>query len=217
MPRTTKQGRGISNLSKEERRERARKAATARWVKAGLRQSIAKAKNDEAAKLAALNEAALKPIFTEDIKDHERPVKPIEYVYLIWQSSSSLYKIGVSKAPYKRLRELQSGQGVVLRLVAVMLVKDAYEKEGELHKRYQAFRRNGEWFELPPLVLLDIMHQLNIDLKEVVDRMAEIQAYEAASAKDTPAKEIKHSEFNPGFKHVSAKTLGRTAINILNR
>ena len=57
-------------------------------------------------------------------------------------SQSGLLKIGKAYDPDSRLKSLQAGAGEELEMLAVL----DENKEAELHKRFAAYRRRGEWF-----------------------------------------------------------------------
>jgi hypothetical protein len=75
------------------------------------------------------------------------------YVYLIrvFQRSpfanTRLYKIGASKNPFKRLKELSSGPSQ-LSVIAIVPTWDMYGLEARLHDRFSKWRIKGEWFAL---------------------------------------------------------------------
>ncbi|MEU9438370.1 GIY-YIG nuclease family protein [Streptomyces sp. NPDC048252] len=71
-----------------------------------------------------------------------------ERVYLIGSPSSPLVKIGWTDNPKRRLRNLQTGSPVPLRLLA--LFEGGNTVEAELHRRFADKRRHGEWFDLGP-------------------------------------------------------------------
>ena len=68
-------------------------------------------------------------------------------VYLI-KSEGSNYKIGTSKHPEKRLRQLQTGNQEKLELVNTFQTNYAALVETTLHNRFSHLRQNGEWFTL---------------------------------------------------------------------
>ena len=72
------------------------------------------------------------------------------YIYLI-KSTSGHYKIGQSKNPKRRLKELQKGATIgpfELDLVCYFKVKDMDDIEDHLHGYFYAERVIGEWFNL---------------------------------------------------------------------
>ncbi|WP_331737688.1 GIY-YIG nuclease family protein (plasmid) [Streptomyces sp. NBC_01732] len=71
-----------------------------------------------------------------------------EQVYLIGSPESPLVKIGWSDNPERRLRDLQTGSPVLLKLLA--LFEGGAVIERELHRRFADKRRHGEWFDLGP-------------------------------------------------------------------
>lgn len=71
------------------------------------------------------------------------------FVYLLCDASNNLYKIGVSrKDPYKRISQLQTGNGNDIHLVSYHITKYPFKIEKHLHFIYGDKRQNGEWFSL---------------------------------------------------------------------
>jgi hypothetical protein len=72
------------------------------------------------------------------------------YLYVI--QNKSKYKVGVSKDPRRRLRQLQTGAAGKLVLVKSYSVPDkiARKLEQQIHKMFwqRRLRFNGEWFDL---------------------------------------------------------------------
>lgn len=69
------------------------------------------------------------------------------HTYLVAAEGSPLVKIGIAKDPMRRLRELQTGQPMELRL----LWSVAGNYENDLHVHFAAYRMRGEWFDLTSL------------------------------------------------------------------
>lgn len=79
--------------------------------------------------------------------------RDIRYIYLIHDpKNSGLYKIGFSKDPKRRLKELNGSTKLPVELGFKMIhtieTDNVYRAEKILHKKYGAYRKNGEWFEL---------------------------------------------------------------------
>jgi len=72
----------------------------------------------------------------------------MKYVYLIQSLENSCYKIGVSKHPNKRIKELQTGNSSELKLVEVYQSEIAHMIEKTLQRRYKYLHKEGEWFEM---------------------------------------------------------------------
>jgi hypothetical protein len=68
-------------------------------------------------------------------------------VYLI-KSEGSTYKIGTSKNPEKRRKQLQTGNQEELELISTFESKFPTLLEKTLHNKYQHLKTNGEWFGL---------------------------------------------------------------------
>jgi hypothetical protein len=71
-----------------------------------------------------------------------------QYVYAI--EGAGLVKIGRSVVPTYRLVALQSGSPVELKLRGCVVGDHRVERE--LHDRFAAYRRHGEWFSLSGIV-----------------------------------------------------------------
>jgi predicted GIY-YIG superfamily endonuclease len=72
----------------------------------------------------------------------------MKYIYLIQSLENSHYKIGVSKNPRKRVRQLQTGNSSELKLVEVYKSEFAFEIEHALQRRYSHLHKEGEWFDM---------------------------------------------------------------------
>lgn len=71
-----------------------------------------------------------------------------KYVYLISDSNSYTYKIGVSINPEKRIKALQTGNYKVLKIIHKIFCENYNDVETALHNKYNFLKVNGEWFEL---------------------------------------------------------------------
>lgn len=65
-------------------------------------------------------------------------------VYFALAEDQQLVKIGVGRNVWKRLEQIQTSCPYKLRIVAVL--EDGHLKEQELHRRFAAYRLQGEWF-----------------------------------------------------------------------
>lgn len=71
-------------------------------------------------------------------------------LYLIRKIGTNQFKIGISKNPQRRLKQLQTGSGDRLLLHRTWQLKDDRSTEKKLHRMFwqSKSRHNGEWFEL---------------------------------------------------------------------
>ncbi|WP_396442583.1 MULTISPECIES: GIY-YIG nuclease family protein [unclassified Limnospira] len=82
-------------------------------------------------------------------------------------------KIGFSKHPQKRLKQLQTGNPRRLILLAVCNLPNSFEKE--FHRFFKKYKFNNEWFLIPPneldciLFVLKLMENQGIQLKLPLD------------------------------------------------
>lgn len=72
----------------------------------------------------------------------------MKYIYLIQSLENGYYKIGVSKHPQKRMKQLQTGNSSQLKLIETYLSNRAHQIEKTIQRRFSHNRMEGEWFEL---------------------------------------------------------------------
>jgi hypothetical protein len=72
----------------------------------------------------------------------------MKFVYLIQSLENSYYKIGISKNPNRRIKELQTGNSSLLKLVETYQSEFAEKIERTLQRRYAHLRKEGEWFDM---------------------------------------------------------------------
>lgn len=74
----------------------------------------------------------------------------ISYLYVIAADPNGPTKLGISKDPDSRLRQLQTGHAQRLRLYYQEPVPASQARlfEGLLHRQVSFLRTHGEWFDL---------------------------------------------------------------------
>ena len=72
----------------------------------------------------------------------------MKYIYLIQSQEDGYYKIGVSKHPKKRVKQLQTGNSSELKLIGSYQSEHAHKVERALQRRYSFLKKEGEWFDL---------------------------------------------------------------------
>jgi hypothetical protein len=84
-----------------------------------------------------------------------KPTLPVsrEYCYFIGGDEGPV-KIGYSALPAIRLKDLQCGSPVQLRILAA--VRGGSEREREYHRRFRGSRAHGEWFHRTPDIIAEI-------------------------------------------------------------
>lgn len=88
------------------------------------------------------------------------------YVYFIRSAGKPRrIKIGKSKDPKARMRELQTGSPYPLDIVGTIRCRDgnhATRLEKELHRYFAEYRMGGEWFKCSLVVLVKVWELLNL-------------------------------------------------------
>lgn len=77
------------------------------------------------------------------------------YCYII--RAGNHVKIGAAADPFRRLQELQTGNPVVLEIVAVL--PGGFDMEKHLHEKFREDHYHGEWFHCGPILhwLFDVI------------------------------------------------------------
>ena len=71
---------------------------------------------------------------------------PDMYVYYIQNEDSGAVKIGISKNPEARLKQLQTGCDGKLKLLGYRLAENRFSDEALEHKKHKDNHIHGEWF-----------------------------------------------------------------------
>ncbi|MGL5720071.1 MAG: GIY-YIG nuclease family protein [Alphaproteobacteria bacterium] len=95
------------------------------------------------------HEAVKLRYMTEDQTSSEKKrIRVKGFVYLLFNKSTSMHKIGVTKNVSTRVSSIEMQTGVDMVLVEKTLVDDMYFHESYLHKLFKEKRVKGEWFNL---------------------------------------------------------------------
>ena len=83
----------------------------------------------------------------QSLKDFEVPEDLTDmFVYAIREEDTGNIKLGISRNPEARLKQLQTGNSSKLTLVGYREAKNKFKDEKALHQRNEALRIHGEWF-----------------------------------------------------------------------
>lgn len=89
--------------------------------------------------------------------------RPRGWVYFIGNRENKIVKIGYSRSPKTRLKELQTG--CPYKLSIIYLLPGGIKLEKLLHKKYEDYKLNGEWFKLEKQLEKDcIFNRSNLDV-----------------------------------------------------
>lgn len=82
-----------------------------------------------------------------------------EYIYLIGcDEIPNRIKIGRTRELQRRIKDMQGGCPVTLKLLAhILVLKHAPRWERHLHDSFNVFRWQREWFDLPPKTAQDLV------------------------------------------------------------
>lgn len=72
----------------------------------------------------------------------------MKQVYIIQKLTDCTFKIGVSKNPKQRLKNVQTGNDGKLKLLATYPTEYAHKVETTLHNQFSHCKRNGEWYDI---------------------------------------------------------------------
>jgi hypothetical protein len=82
-------------------------------------------------------------------------LEPGKHLYIIQLGDTDIYKIGISKHPDKRLKQIQRKCPIPLTLIYTNFGHDDEFAERYLHVHFKRQRVKGEWFKLSTA---DIIH-----------------------------------------------------------
>lgn len=100
------------------------------------------------------------------------------FVYLITPRTSTLHKIGfTSTSIEKRMAQLQTGSATELELVASWPGTQGHE--AALHRKLAKYRKQGEWFRFPKIVVreLQLLDPLDVEAIRLPDYNNEAQCH----------------------------------------
>jgi T5orf172 domain len=80
------------------------------------------------------------------------------YLYVLYDGFSGLSKIGCTRTTGTRQKSIMGGYGNVLANVLNAKVPDYRSAENQCHRHFQAFRKNGEWFNVQPDEVVKYIH-----------------------------------------------------------
>lgn len=83
------------------------------------------------------------------------------YIYIIKNEVTGLTKIGMTGNPKRRLKDLDTGNGVRLSYVLCEFVQNCSTLENKLHNMYKDKREAGEWFHLSDSDIDDIAKEVD--------------------------------------------------------
>lgn len=88
------------------------------------------------------------------------------YVYLIKNNTTGNFKIGHSKDPEKRLKQLSTGSDAKLSLVHSLKCEKykPYQVEKRIHRMFMLEKLKGEWYKLSPKAV-QIIQEYSTDLE----------------------------------------------------
>lgn len=73
----------------------------------------------------------------------------MKQVYLLKSDYTGFYKIGVSKNPAKRVKQLETGSSDNIAIIHVFTTEIPHKVETALHNFYALYKINREWYDLP--------------------------------------------------------------------
>ena len=106
---------------------------------------------------ARLAERGAAQLVTHDSEADERrweARRASERVYIIRCDLSGMSKIGVTTNVARRFATIQAHSPTQLRIIATL--RGGLSLEQELHSKFRAYRRHGEWFALPAEALTEL-------------------------------------------------------------
>lgn len=94
------------------------------------------------------------------------------YVYMGLDATKTLFKIGFSRDPYRRAKEIQK-MNPTFQLLAFAQVPDMRTAEKYLHEKFATKRVVGEWFALSFLEVSEAVNYkvTETEIQKIVEEM----------------------------------------------
>lgn len=134
------------------------------WPKGDPRWDSYWKKKNEEEKTKRISEELKQKQIAENRKLGAQKAKETKYnkrykgfIYFIQGEFGGAIKVGFSKNPEERLKQLQTGYPDTLQ--RLLLVAGNEQDERNFHKEFEKFRLNGEWFK-PDKFVLDKINEL---------------------------------------------------------
>lgn len=96
--------------------------------------------------------------------------KDNKMVYLMFNKSNGLHKIGISVDPHTRMKQLNTGSGCALKMISIWIVEDyAKDVEKEIHIALKPYKKHGEWFDFSTVesVSLFVQSKISCEFKRI--------------------------------------------------
>jgi hypothetical protein len=81
----------------------------------------------------------------------------LKKVYLLKSDYTGFYKIGVSKNPTKRVKQLLTGSSENIAIIHIFETDIPHKVESTLHNYYSLHKVNREWYDLPIEIHFDFL------------------------------------------------------------
>lgn len=81
----------------------------------------------------------------------------MKQVYLLKSDYTGFYKIGVSKNPAKRVKQLQTGSAEDIAIIHIFPTDIPHKVETALHNYFNMYKINREWYDLPIEIHFDFI------------------------------------------------------------
>lgn len=81
------------------------------------------------------------------------------FIYVVTSDAHQISKVGITTSPIDRLASLQTGSPFKLEFAYVGATQgDGYDIESEVKTLLESKRTSGEWFDVPPEMLIAAIH-----------------------------------------------------------
>lgn len=103
--------------------------------------------------------------FYETYTSKDTSKEKYQFLYLIQQKGTNLYKIGVTSNLNNRIQQLKIGNPDEIEFVAHRKIRDPYKAERFLHLYFREKLVRGEWFELSKKDIQTLINNFKFELE----------------------------------------------------
>ena len=94
------------------------------------------------------------------VKDRQKSGES-DWIYLFYNHSTKLHKIGITIDVYSRHKEVEANCGTYIAIINAIQMEPDYDEsarlvESTIHKYFKSKRKRGEWFDLNVRDLIEL-------------------------------------------------------------
>jgi len=141
----------------------------------------------------------------------ETTKKDRNYIYFIGTEDKKSIKIGMSKNPWSRVRELQTGNNQKINVITTLATTEA-TTDREVHELFPTTKIHGEWFEWDSNISQVIERIINKEIKTTKELLSSKPVVDLRSNTTSVSVSVSVSLFNIFYNEYPKKKARKVAF-----